>query len=45
MAFIEAVAVDKSYKVGTANVSVLRGLDLSVEHGEMVAIVGASGAA
>ena len=43
MAFIEAVAVDKSYKVGTANVSVLRGLDLSVEHGEMVAIVGASG--
>jgi lipoprotein-releasing system ATP-binding protein len=41
--FIEAVAVDKTYKVGAANVSVLRGLDLSVEQGEMVAIVGASG--
>ena len=41
--FIEVAGVDKSYKVGTATVSVLRGLDLSVDRGEMVAIVGASG--
>src|SRR5260221_1828103 len=43
MAFIEASAVDKSYEVGTTRLQVLRGLSLSVELGEMVAIVGASG--
>src|SRR6187455_1842485 len=43
MAFIEAVSVDKSYVVGTTRLAVLRRLDLSVEKGEMVAIVGASG--
>src|SRR4051812_40656375 len=43
MAFLEARAVDKSYVVGTTPLQVLRGLDLSVEKGEMVAIVGASG--
>jgi lipoprotein-releasing system ATP-binding protein len=43
MPFIEALAVDKSYAVGTARVPVLRGLTLAVEKGEMVAIVGASG--
>ena len=43
MAFIEASAVDKSYEVGTTRLTVLRGLSLSVEKGEMVAIVGASG--
>jgi lipoprotein-releasing system ATP-binding protein len=43
MPFIEAAAVTKSYRVGDAPVSVLRGLDLTVERGGMVAIVGASG--
>jgi lipoprotein-releasing system ATP-binding protein len=41
--FIQAAAVDKAYTVGPTRVSVLRGLDLAVEKGEMVAIVGASG--
>src|SRR3954469_5904540 len=43
MAFLEAQSVDKSYVVGSTRLQVLRGLDLSVEKGEMVAIVGASG--
>src|SRR3954463_522698 len=43
MALLEAKAVDKTYVVGTTKLQVLRGLDLSVEKGEMVAIVGASG--
>ncbi|HTI36865.1 MAG TPA: ABC transporter ATP-binding protein [Vicinamibacterales bacterium] len=42
-AFIEALGVDKAYEVGASRVSVLRGLDLRVERGEMVAVVGASG--
>jgi lipoprotein-releasing system ATP-binding protein len=41
--FIDASNVDKSYVAGTTRLSVLRALDLSVEAGEMVAIVGASG--
>jgi lipoprotein-releasing system ATP-binding protein len=40
---IEARSVEKSYPVGAATVSVLRQLDLVVEAGEMVAVVGASG--
>ena len=43
MALIEATGVDKSYVVGTTRLQVLRGLSLSVEKGEMVAVVGASG--
>jgi lipoprotein-releasing system ATP-binding protein len=43
MTFLEATAVDKSYVVGTTHLQVLRGLDLTVDKGEMVAIVGASG--
>ena len=43
MAFLEARGVDKSYVVGTTHLQVLRGLDLTVEKGEMVAVVGASG--
>jgi lipoprotein-releasing system ATP-binding protein len=43
MPFLEAFGVDKSYAVGTTRLPVLRGLSLSVESGEMVAIVGASG--
>ena len=43
MALLEVESLSKSYRVGTSQLSVLRGLDLSVETGEMVAIVGASG--
>ena len=43
MPFIEATGVDKSYVVGTTPLQVLRSLSLSVEKGEMVAVVGASG--
>jgi lipoprotein-releasing system ATP-binding protein len=43
VALLEARAVDKTYVVGTTRLPVLRGLDLSVEKGEMVAVVGASG--
>jgi lipoprotein-releasing system ATP-binding protein len=43
MAFLEARSVDKSYVVGTTRLQVLRALDLTVDKGEMVAIVGASG--
>jgi lipoprotein-releasing system ATP-binding protein len=42
-AFIEASGVDKSYVVGTTRLTVLQQLSLSVDKGEMVAIVGASG--
>jgi lipoprotein-releasing system ATP-binding protein len=43
MPFIDATDIDKSYVVGTAKLDVLRQLSFSVEKGEMVAIVGASG--
>ena len=43
MALIEASGVSKSYPVGAGAVTVLRDLDLVVEKGEMVAVVGASG--
>jgi lipoprotein-releasing system ATP-binding protein len=43
MAFLEARGIRKSYRVGETTLAVLRDLDLSVESGEMVAIVGASG--
>jgi lipoprotein-releasing system ATP-binding protein len=43
MPLIEARAVDKAYAVGTTKLPVLRQLDLVVEPGEMVAVVGASG--
>jgi lipoprotein-releasing system ATP-binding protein len=43
MPFIEVAGVSKSYPVGGAKLSVLRGLDLTLGQGEMVAIVGASG--
>jgi len=43
MAFIEVSALTKAYPVGQTRLTVLRGLDVSVERGEMVAIVGASG--
>jgi lipoprotein-releasing system ATP-binding protein len=43
MSFLTATNLNKSYHVGTQRLHVLRDLDLSVERGEMVAIVGASG--
>jgi lipoprotein-releasing system ATP-binding protein len=43
MPFIEVQDLSKSYPVGGTRLSVLRDLDMSVERGEMVAIVGASG--
>ena len=41
--FLTATNINKSYHVGTERLHVLRDLDLSVERGEMVAVVGASG--
>jgi len=43
MTFITISALDKRYRSATGELQVLRGLDLAVERGEMVAIVGASG--
>jgi lipoprotein-releasing system ATP-binding protein len=43
MAFIEVTSLTKSYPVGQIRLTVLKGLDVSVERGEMVAVVGASG--
>src|SRR5438270_13394529 len=43
MPFLTATALNKSYQVGTQHLHVLRDLDLAVERGEMVAVVGASG--
>ena len=43
MSFLEAHGIVKSYPVGGASLMVLRDLDLQVEAGEMLAIVGASG--
>jgi len=43
MAFLTVSDLRKSYTVAGARLSVLRGLSLSVEAGEMVAVVGASG--
>ncbi len=43
MPFLEISQLSKSYHVGGRALTVIRGLDLAVEAGEMVAIVGASG--
>ena len=43
MSFLTATSVEKSYIAGTARLPVLKGLDLAIEPGEMVAVVGASG--
>ena len=40
---LKAEGLRKSYRMGTAEVSVLNGVDLAVRSGEFVAIVGASG--
>jgi lipoprotein-releasing system ATP-binding protein len=41
--FIEVTGLTKSYPVGGTRLTVLKSLDVSLERGEMVAIVGASG--
>ena len=43
MAFLDVQELSKSYRMGGRTLPVLRDLDLVVEAGEMVAIVGASG--
>ena len=43
MPFVVATDLSKSYLVAGRRLEVLRGLSLSVERGEMVAIMGASG--
>jgi len=43
LSFIEVSALSKSYPVGQTRLSVLRDLDIAIEQGEMLAIVGASG--
>ena len=43
MAFVEVSELNKSYEVGAQRLHVLRDLELTVAHGEMVAVVGASG--
>lgn len=40
---IEAISVEKTYDTGKVRVPALRGLDLTVRRGEMVAIMGPSG--
>ena len=43
MAFVDVTGLNKSYQVGAQHIHVLRDLELKVERGEMVAVVGASG--
>jgi lipoprotein-releasing system ATP-binding protein len=43
MPFLEIAGLVKSYRTATGSLEVLHQLDLSVEQGEMVAVVGASG--
>ncbi len=43
MAYVDVQGLNKVYQLGAQRIHVLRDLDLRVAHGEMVAIVGASG--
>lgn len=43
MSFVVARGLNKSYRVGSSRIHVLRDLELDVARGEMVAVVGASG--
>ena len=43
MAFVSVQGLNKAYQLGAQRIHVLRDLELHVVHGEMVAIVGASG--
>lgn len=40
---IEAVQVRKAYRTGVLHIQVLKGIDLCIQHGEVVAIMGPSG--
>ncbi len=40
---VHATGIEKTYDTGTVKVHALRGVDLSVKHGEMVVIMGPSG--
>src|SRR5215210_6694765 len=42
-AMVEARGVEKSYEAGGTRVRALRGVDLSIQRGEMVAVMGSSG--
>ena len=42
-AMVEASGVEKEYTAGGVRVHALRGLDLSITRGEMVAVMGPSG--
>ncbi|MFT5287085.1 MAG: lipoprotein-releasing system ATP-binding protein [Planctomycetota bacterium] len=41
---IRGVGVRKAFKVGDRNLEILHGVDISIAHGEIVALLGASGA-
>ena len=43
MALIDIRGLDRSFTAGEQTITVLRGIDLSIETGEMVAIIGQSG--
>ena len=43
VAIVDATGIHKTYDTGTVNVHALRGIDLRVKRGEMVAIMGPSG--
>jgi lipoprotein-releasing system ATP-binding protein len=43
MPFVQVSALTKTYRTATGPLTVLRGLELSVDQGQMVAVVGASG--
>ena len=43
MSFVVVDRLNKYYRVGAQQIHVLRDLDLAVERGEMIAVVGASG--
>jgi putative ABC transport system ATP-binding protein len=42
-AMVQALNVRKTYRLGSLEVAALRGVDISISHGEMVAIMGPSG--
>lgn len=43
MSLIRMEQINKSYRLGPVEVAVLKGVDLEVDHGDMLAVVGASG--